>query len=39
MIVNVRKIELLAKDLSIAGHPIPDKMQATSILNSLPIKG
>lgn len=39
VVVNVQKIELLAKDVYIVGHPIPDKMQVNTILNSLQIMG
>ncbi|KAL5764580.1 hypothetical protein ACOSP7_016935 [Xanthoceras sorbifolium] len=29
-------LEVIAKDLSIAGHEIPDKIQVSTVLNSLP---
>jgi hypothetical protein len=33
----VNQMELIAKELAYAGHPISDKMQITTILNSLPL--
>jgi hypothetical protein len=33
----VNQMELVAKELSNAGHPVSDKMQVTTILNSLPL--
>lgn len=36
MVDHITKMEVLAKDLSNAGHPIPDKMQVSTLLNSLP---
>jgi hypothetical protein len=35
--VFVNQMELIAKELANAGHPITDKMQVTTILNSLPL--
>ncbi|KAL5767614.1 hypothetical protein ACOSQ2_014397 [Xanthoceras sorbifolium] len=33
---HILKLEVIAKDLSNAGHEIPDKMQVSTLLNSLP---
>jgi hypothetical protein len=33
----VNQMELIAKELAYAGHPISDKMQVTTILNGLPL--
>jgi hypothetical protein len=33
----VNQMELTAKELANAGHPVTDKMQVTTILNSLPL--
>ena len=33
----VNQMELIAKELASAGHPISDKMQVTTILNGLPL--
>jgi hypothetical protein len=33
----VNQMELIAKELANAGHPVSDKMQVTTILNSLPL--
>jgi hypothetical protein len=33
----VNQMELIAKELASASHPISDKMQVTTILNGLPL--
>ncbi|KAK0571052.1 hypothetical protein LWI29_010329 [Acer saccharum] len=36
MVDHILKLEIIAKDLSNAGHEISDKMQVSTLLNSLP---
>ena len=36
VVEHVHQMELLAKDLSDAGHPLSNKIQVTTIANSVP---